>query len=174
MAQKFFTFDFTSKAQKLIEAITASAGAADGGKIVATDPTTGLIDASLLPSSTSGADTANRTASEALSASNIVNVWNDSGTPKARKADASALGKRAVGFVSAAVSSGATATVNFEGTIAGLSGLVPGDTYFLSATTPGAITNTPPSASGSIVQSVGVAISDTELSFEPGEPILLA
>lgn len=147
-----------------VEAKTASAGAADAGKIIALDAG-GKIDSTMMPSGV-GADAKSMTASEAISAGDIVNIHDSSGA-KARKADATTSSKRAVGFAPSAIANGATGTIQFEGTIAGLSGLTIGAPYYL-ATTAGGITTTPPTGSGNAVQMVGVAISATELSFEPG------
>lgn len=148
-----------------------SAGAGDAGKLPALD-TSGRLDSSFMPTGI-GADTASLVASEALSANDLVNVWNSSGTPKIRKADASTSGKEAHGFVLSAVSSGASGTVYFEGTNSGLTGLTAG-VLFLSAATPGAATATAPSGSGNIVQRVGVATAATAFNFDMGTPIVLA
>lgn len=148
----------------------ASAGAADAGKIVALD-STGRIDNTMMPTGI-GADTANITTSEALAAGDLVNVWNSTGA-KVRKADASTAGKEAHGFVLAAASSGATATVYFEGTDTQVTGLTPGVQY-LSATTPGAATATAPSGTGQVVQRVGFATAATALNFQSQPPVVLA
>lgn len=151
-------------------AIQASAGAADANKIVAVDAN-GRIDNSMMPVGI-GADTATITASEALAAGDLVNVWNSTGA-KVRKADASTSGKEAHGFVLAAVANGANATVYFEGTDNQVTGLTPGVQY-LSATTPGAATATAPSAAGQVVQRVGFATAATALNFQSQPPIVLA
>lgn len=53
-------------------------------------------------------------------------------------------------------------------------GLTPGATYYLSATTPGAITSTPPSTTGQYVVTVGIALSSTVLDIrDSGFDILL-
>lgn len=153
-----------------VEAKTASAGAGDAGKIVALDAG-GKIDSTMMPSGV-GSDSKSMTASEAISAGDIVNVHDSTGA-KVRKADATATGKNGVGFAPSAISNGASGTINFEGTISGLSGLTIGATYYL-ATTAGGITETPPSGSGNVVQKVGTAISATELSFEPGTIVVRA
>jgi len=119
-----------------------------------------------------GADTATITASETLAAGNWVNVWNDASTAKVRKADATTAGKEAHGFVLAAFSSGAPATVYFEGANTAVTGLTPGP-QFLN-TTAGGATGTAPSGSGNVVQNVGVATSATSLNFQLGTPIVLA
>ena len=169
MAQKFLRMLAGVIAE--LEALVTSAGAGDAGKIPALDAT-GKLDNSLMPVGI-GADSKILPASENLAAGDKVNVWNDSGTAKARKADATVAGKEANGFVLAAVTSGANATVYFDGTNTQLSGLSPGAVYYL-ATTAGGVTTTPPSGSGNIVQRVGRALSATELTFEPGEPVTLA
>jgi hypothetical protein len=150
--------------------LQTSAGAGDAGKIPALD-TNGRIDNSMMPVGI-GADTASITTSEALAAGDLVNIWNSTGA-KARKADASAAGKEAHGFVLAAVSSGAAATVYFEGTDTQVTGLTPG-AQFLSATTPGAATLTAPSGTGQVVQRVGFATAATALNFQSQPPIVLA
>lgn len=148
----------------------ASAGAGDAGKIVALD-STGRIDNTMMPVGI-GADTAVITASEALAAGDLVNIWNSTGA-KARKADASVAGKEAHGFVLAAVSSAAAATVYFEGTDTQVTGQTPGP-VFLSATTPGLATATAPSGSGQVVQRVGFATGTTAINFQSQPPVVLA
>jgi hypothetical protein len=169
MAQKFLRI--LAGVISELEALVTSAGAGDAGKIPALDAT-GKLDNSLMPVGI-GADSKILVASENLAAGDLVNVWNDTGTAKARKADATVAGKEANGFVLAAVTSGNNATVYFDGTDTQLSGLTPGAVYYL-ATTAGGVTATPPSGSGNVVQRVGRALSATELTFEPGEPITLA
>lgn len=151
-------------------AITDSAGAGDANKIPALDAS-GRLDASFMPSGI-GADTSSIASSENLAAGDLVNVWNDAGSPKVRKADATTAGKEAHGFVLAAVTSPANATVYFEGANAQVTGLTAGP-LFLSAT-PGLATSTAPSASGNVVQRVGLATAATSMNFESGTPVVLA
>lgn len=181
---------------KMVAAILTSAGAADAEKIVATNAD-GVLDDTLLNAATSGpdktlktlpdgtldpsvmptgigADVKNMPASEALAAGDVVNIWSDAGVVKARKADATAEGKEAHGFVKAAVAPNAEAAVYFEGRITGLTGLTPGARQYLSAATPGAITGVAPNSPGNVVQWVGDAVSATELDFEKSEPITVA
>lgn len=153
----------------IINAVDESAGAGDAGKTVILD-STGRIDNSMMPVGI-GADTAVIEASEALAAGDFVNVWNDSGA-KVRKADATTAGKEAHGFVLAAVSSAANATVYFEGTNTQVTGMTPGNVFL--ATTAGLATSTAPSASGNVVQRLGFAVSATEINFEAQQPIVLA
>lgn len=154
----------------IVNSVTASAGAADSGKVVALDAT-GRIDSTMMPTGI-GADTQSIVASEALAAGDLVNVWNDAGTPKVRKADATTNGKLAMGFVLAGVSSGATATVYFEGSNTQCSGLTAGVQFL--ATTAGLTAATAPSASGNVVQRVGFATSSTTMNFHSGDPFVLA
>lgn len=171
MAAKKYLSHASGRIQE-VQATVASAGAADDGKIVALD-STGKLDSSVMPVGI-GADTATLVASESLAAGDWVNVWNDAGTPKARKADASTSGKEAVGFVLAAVTSGNNATVYFEGQNTQVSGKTIGARQYLSAATPGASVETAPSASGNVVQLLGNALSATAISAEIEDGIILA
>lgn len=153
-----------------VAATQTSAGAGDEGKIPALDAA-GKLDSTMMPVGI-GADTAVITASEALAAGDFVNVWNSTGA-KVRKADASTAGKEAHGFVKAAVSSSASATVYFEGPNDNVTGQTPG-VVFLSAATPGAATSTAPSGAGQVVQRIGFATSATSINFDAAMPIVLA
>lgn len=150
--------------------IQTSAGAGNAGDIVALDDT-GRIDASMMPVGI-GADTAQVEASENVAAGDYVNIWSDGGDFKARKADATTSGKSAHGFVLAAATSGNPATVYFEGTNTQVSGQTPGNVFL--QTTAGAGGATVPSASGNVVQQIGVAVSATAVNFERGVPVTLA
>lgn len=154
-----------------VEGTVTSSGAGDAGKIVALD-SSGKLDNSIMPSGI-GADTEVMATSENLSAGDLVNIWNDSGTRKARKADAS-NGRRAHGFVLSGTTSPANATVYLSGDITGLTSLTPGVAYYLSGATAGAVTSTAPSTSGYISQEIGVAVSTTAIAFEQQQPITLA
>ncbi|RST54209.1 hypothetical protein EJI00_02935 [Variovorax sp. DXTD-1] len=153
----------------IVNSKTSSAGAGDGGKVVALGAD-GRIDSTMMPVGI-GADTASITTSEALSAGDLINIHNSTGA-KVRKADATTAGKEAHGFVLAAFGSGVAATVYFEGTNTAVSGLTPGPQFL--ATTAGLSAGAAPSAAGNVVQRVGVATSATTLNFEGGPPIVLA
>ncbi len=155
-----------------VQATTSSAGAGDDGKIIALDGT-GKIDNSMMPVGI-GADTVTVTTSEDLAAGDFVNIYDNAGTPTARKADATSTGKEADGFVLSASTSGSNAVVYLEGSNTQLSGLTGGSRYYLSAATSGGATTTPPSSSGNVVQYLGKATSTTSLSFEPEDGIILA
>ena len=157
---------------KEVVGLVTSAGAADANRIVETG-SNGRLDTSVMPTGL-GADTEQMPASEALAAGDGVHTWSNAGVTNARKADASATGKRMRGYVLSAVASGATATVYFEGRNDQLSGLTPGSDLYLSPTTPGRVTAVVPTGTGQVVQPVGVAINATTMNFEPAEPIVLA
>lgn len=154
-----------------VAAAQTSAGVGDANKIVALDAN-GKLDPTLMPAGL-GADSIATTAGEALTAGNLVYL---DGTGVAMKADANAVGKRAIGFVLASVALNAAVTVYFEGSVTGLTGLTPGADYFLSAAATGAIVLAAgiPTVAGSIVQHIGFALNATTVSFEAGEPIIRA
>lgn len=154
-----------------VEGTVVSTGVAEAGDVIALDAT-GKIDNSLLPTGI-GADTKTLVSSENLSAGDFVNVFNDGGTEKARKADATTAGKEVDGFVLAAVTAPANATVYFEGLNDQLTGLTRGAKQFLS-TTAGGRTETAPTTTGNVYQYLGRAVSDTEIAFEHGEAITRA
>ncbi len=167
-AQKTLQIDANGRKIE-VSAVESSAGVGDEGKIVALNAS-GHIDSTMFDSALLS-ETKVAPASENLAAGDLVNIWNDAGTLKVRKADASAAnaGEKAHGFVNAAVTAPANATVYFDGEVSGLSGLTLGAEYFLSDSTPGGITATPVTTAGNLLQSVGVAKSATTLSFESDE-----
>ena len=154
----------------IVNAKTSSAGAVDAGKVVQLDGS-GRLDSSVMPVGI-GADTKVMVASEALAAGDFVNVWSDGGAFKVRKADATTSGKRTHGFVLSAVSSGANATVYFEGENTAVTGMTPGDVFL--GMTAGRAQAAAPTGSGQAVQRIGVATSATSVNFEPSQPIVLA
>jgi hypothetical protein len=80
---------------------------------------------------------------------------------------------RAQAVATEAVPSGAQGLYQYEGVASGSLGLSPGSTYFLSPTSAGQMTTTPPSTVGDWIMVVGQAFSATELSIELGQPIEL-
>ena len=141
----------------IINGTTTSAGASSANKVPMLGAS-GTLDVTMLPTGV-GPETATILASEALSAGDWVNVYNNAGVANVRKADG-ASNKRAHGFVLAAVSAAANAVVYFDGNNTACTGLTIGDQY-LSATTPGKSTTTAPTGSGNIVQFLGTAFSTT-------------
>lgn len=117
-----------------------------------------------------GADTELIEAGEALTAPCLVAI--DPSTQTVVYADATMEGLETVGFVLTSVALGADATVYFSGRITGLSSLTIGSRQYMD-TTPGGITETPPSTSGNVVQCVGIALTATTIDFRKAEPITL-
>jgi hypothetical protein len=106
------------------------------------------------------------TTSEAIAAGNFVSYHNAGGA-KVRKANATDDTKPVNAFAPAAIGNGANGTVILPGgVVSGLVGLTPGAPYFLD-TVGGAITDTRPAGAGNLVQRVGLALSATELHFDP-------
>lgn len=142
-----------------VSALDSSAGAGDAGKIVALDAA-GLLNANMMPAGI-GQNLDSIVSFENLAAGDFVNIFDDTGTIKVRKADAN--GKKAHGFVLAAVTAPAAASVYGPGELnSQLSGLTIGAEYFLSET-PGAVTTTAPTTSGAYVQPLGVAKATTAI-----------
>lgn len=145
-------------------ATVQSAGVANAGDLVGLGDD-GKLDPTVLPPGL-GETVYSVIASEALNAGDFVQIFDDGGTPKARKADATTVGKECFAYVLDNANLAETVNVHYEGVNSALTGLTPGASYYL-ATTAGAATNTPPSAAGSVVQFLGRAISTSELMFEP-------
>lgn len=122
------------------------------------------------------------TAAAALTKGNAVYVPSAGNVNKAR---ANAAGtSKVVGIVPNDISNGATGTVQVNGVVTlttaewdaitgQTGGLTAGSIYFLSAATAGLLTTTAPSTVGQLVVRVGIALSATEMSVSPGDPILL-
>ena len=154
--------------KKLVTAIAASTGSGDASKIIATNAD-GKLDPTFLPTG-AGVETLSIMAAENLAAGDLVNVFNDAGTRRVRKADAS-NNRPAHGFVEEALASPAAATVYFSGQINNqLTGLITGTRMYL-ATTAGQVTATPPSSSGEILQFVGAAVGADSLLFVASESV---
>jgi hypothetical protein len=153
-----------------VAATQTSSGSANAGQIPALTAA-GLLDISLMPVGI-GAEADTIVASETIAAGAFVNIWSNAGVISVRNADATAS-KPAHGFVLAAVSSAANATVYRVGQLNNsLTGLTIGVNYFLGAV--GAVTSTVPTGTGTISQILGVPISTTSMAFEPQPPITLA
>lgn len=141
----------------------------DSGKI-------GLLDAAgkwptaMIPGS-ADANTAVLTAKDALPFAGLFVYFDETagGVMKAVNTDPT---KRAFGYALTTAGYDSPITIYFEGKNTALTGLVPGKKYYLGAD--GSVTATPPTASGSVVQFLGIAINATTLVFEPNEGIVLA
>lgn len=170
MAQGFLAV--VSGKVKQVFAIVTSAGAGDAGKIPALDGA-GKLDTSFLPSGI-GANQVVVPSSENLSAGDFVNLYDNGGVLTARKADNS-NNREAWGYVEAAVTSPANATVKRLNTVnASRSGLTAGAEYWLG--TSGGVVNTPldpVTDTGKTLQYLGRANSATELVTVETLPVLL-
>lgn len=172
MADRYRTIDLTTNEEILQEFTTTSAGAGDAGKGVALNPD-GDIDPTMLPPGV-GAETVVCASSENLAAGDYINYWNDAGTLKARLADAD-NGRPADGYVKAAVTSPANATVYPLGTInTDHSSLTVDTVYFLSATPGGVTDDISGFGDGDIIQRIGKAISTTAILTERHQPTVIA
>lgn len=145
-----------------------STGATEAGKIVALNDD-GVLDETLMPPGIVPL-VYKVVASEALVAGNFVNLWDDSGTLKARKADATTIDKKADGYVRDNADADEEVNVYVEDWNDKLSGLTLGAEYFLSDSTPGGVTATAPSTGTHIVQYLGKAVSATKLIVEIDRP----
>lgn len=146
-----------------VQPVNISVGAGDAGKVAQLDAA-GKWDISMMPTGV-GAEVVVAASSENLTAGNWVNLYNNAGTINVRKADATTNAKPAHGFVLANVTSPANATVYLiSGQNSATSGKTVGAKQWLD-TTAGASTETAPSASGNIVQLLGVATSATNVIF---------
>lgn len=167
-ASKFLQHDAAGGFKEVSATQVGGAGAAN--KIPALD-LSGRLDSTMMPTGI-GAETAAIVAYGALAAGNFVNIFNDTGVAKVRKADASSGVAPANGFVLEACAAGGTATVYFGGLNTAITGLTPGKAFL--STTPGAANHVAPSTAGNIVQDIGVILNATTVYFNPKTPILLA
>jgi len=150
--------------------LDSSAGAGSAGNLVALDAA-GKINSNMMPSGI-GAEQVAVTAAAALSQWNLVNIYLDEATVKARKADGGTNKYAAHAFCPEAIESAAEGNVQMDGIVTGSSLTVGGDVYL--SDTPGAVTQTPLTGTGKIHQKVGYAISETQWVFEPDAEIELA
>ncbi|RLE64921.1 MAG: hypothetical protein DRJ47_06500 [Thermoprotei archaeon] len=165
MADEYLVFDRDKKMLAVKKAATTG-GTSAANRLVALS-SDGKLHSSLFPESASQY-TINLPAYEDLSPGDFVNIFDDSGTAKVRKADAS-TSKPAHGYVLSDATAGSNVTVYFDGHNTQLTNLTPGKYYFLSDTTPGGVTDAPPSAG--ISQKIGVAINSTTIDVEISAPI---
>ena len=108
--------------------------------------------------------------SEDVGAGYMVQLWNDAGTLKAKKA----LAGNVQGFAVHTVTLGNWGVVCLQGLCTQISGLTLGSTYYASNTTDGFITAIKPTTPGKIVQTVGFALASNMLYFNPNNmPVTL-
>ena len=158
--------DLVAGLQKLKATIQAFTGTPD--ELVSTNAS-GYIDSSLIDPAALDDKKVTVTSGEALTAGQLV-YFDETDSGNAYIAGANA----AEGYVLTSVGAAASVDVYLSGSITGLAGLTPGDTYYLD--TAGAVTATAPTldTSGDINQPIGVALSATELCFTPERIVCLA
>ena len=91
---------------------------------------------------------------------------------KASAADGTLENATVIGFANSTVSANSSVKVVVVG-LKTLSSLNPGDLFFLSDSTAGAITTTPPSGAGKAITRVGEASTTTDFAIQIEPPILL-
>ena len=91
---------------------------------------------------------------------------------KASAADGTLENATVIGFANSTVSANSSVKVVVVG-LKTLSSLNPGDLFFLSDSTAGAITTTPPSGAGKAVTRVGEASTTTDFAIHIEPPVLL-
>lgn len=153
--------------------VVASAGATDGGKLIALGPD-GKIDTSMYNPGT-GVSTRPIVSSEAIGAGKFVNEYLNAGVLNIRLADNS-NNRPAHGFVIAAVASAGTGAVyDLDAVNSALTGLTIGSDYYLG--TAGAAVATPvdatAAATGTIDQKLGKALSATELKTQDFDYVVI-
>jgi hypothetical protein len=163
MADKFLTTDETTGGACEVEATTVSTGVAEAGDVVALNAS-GQVDPSMLPN----VDSLTATSGEALTAGDIVYI---DAAGEVVKASGASGGNEGQGYVLDSVATATAVTIYFEGRNTALSGLTVGARYFLSDTTAGGLTTTPPADTGELFQYIGRAVSATAIAFEPDRPI---
>ena len=91
---------------------------------------------------------------------------------KASAADGTLENATVIGFANSTVSANSSVKVVVVG-LKTLSSLNPGDLFFLSDSTAGAITTTPPSGAGKAITRVGEASTATDFAIHIEPPVLL-
>ncbi len=167
---KYLEHNGSGDAQE-VQAVAVSQGAPSAGKIAQLNAA-GQWDESFMPTGFAP-DKQAFLASEAIPAGRYVNIYDNAGTPTIRLADGNTVAKKAWGYATAAIAANQTGSIMFDDLNGGLTGLTTGDVY-LSATTPGGVTSTPPTGAGKIVQRLGVATSATTIHTSIQNPIILA
>lgn len=141
----------------------SAATTATANAIVGLDAT-GKINANMMPNGV-GVEAKSVVASGNIAQWDIVNVFLDVATLKARKADPGTNKYHACAYAPAAILDTETGNVYTSGWVTGT--FVPGTIYYLDDDPIGTVSATAPSVAGGIVQQVGVGVSETELEFRP-------
>ena len=134
------------------------------------NPFTGTLDAVVTAVNSLESDSGEFTVAAGVAAGDLLY---SSGSLTAALADNGAVSTApAIGFVLTKDTT-TTATVSFAGTVALFLGLIVGDTYFMG--TSGGIVNSSslPTATGSVIQKIGVAVSATTILLNIQAPVVL-
>ena len=169
MPDRYYTFDTTLNEKVSKEAIDASAGSADAGKIPALNAQ-GKLDESLLPVF----DSASYEASENLSAGDLVNLFNDGGVTKMRRADRTNQ-RQADGYVRDNINSGDTGTMYRDGEVTGKTFAAAdiGKSLYLDVTGQPSVGANDADTAGQYRQKVGRVETTTSMQFEKGEVVVI-
>lgn len=117
------------------------------------------------------ANTMSVTVTETIAAGAMINLWASTGL-KVRNADNTDATKQADGFALTGASSGLITVVIGSAPNTQQTSLTVGTRYFLG--TAGAVTATAPSSTGDLVQSLGIAVTTTELQVIIGNVTTIA
>ena len=150
--------------KSVYRALLSSAGAGSANQLPALDGT-GRLDISFMPSGLGASVSPTVTASAAISAGMLTNIYNNAGVLSVRPADNTNAASFANSFATAAIAAAATGTVTLTGICAGMTGMTAGVTQYLG--TAGGVTTTPPTTVNYLVQEVGFALSTTTMEFAP-------
>lgn len=153
-----------------IKGVQSAGTAGQAGDIPALD-SAGKLHENMMPTGI-GAAIETMPESEVLSAGDFVNIWDDEGARKARKADAS-NGRRAHGFILAVADEG-NVDVYLDGVNDGVTVAATdvGDPVYLS--TSGGFSTTAPTTTGHLSQEIGIVVGENKISFLDIKPVTLA
>lgn len=112
-------------------------------------------------------------ASEAIAAGDLLNVYVNAGVMTARKADGSDPAKFCNAFTLTGIANGSSGPVQFAGFNDRATVSSGASEVWLSDVTPGTFTNTAPTTSGHLLQTVGTAVLGLGLAFAPGTYTIL-
>ena len=166
MADKYLTLVGDDGQLTEVEATVVSTGVGSAGDIIALDAE-GKLDSSIVAGEASGS--VPLVSDSNLLAGAFVHVYDNSGTPTITAADAD-TGKVAHGFLREDVNIGEETTLFTQGINIFVTGLTPGLTYFIGNA--GAVSLTPPSIAGSVVQIIGKAVAADKVIFDPVQPVI--
>lgn len=113
------------------------------------------------------------TAAEAIAEGDFINIYLVGGVPRIRRATAADPTAFAVGFTQTAIAINATGRISFDGFNSHVSVGSTVSEVWLSDVVPGSFLSTPPTATGSIVQSLGISIASVGILFSLQQRTLL-